>query len=403
MLFRSEKVLMNEPWSFDKHLVLFKRYVSGLPIRQIHFTSIPFWLQFHGLPIDQLTDENAVMIGNTVGNVIHSQVKEELIGGDFLRIRVNVETTKPLCRGRKVLLETGKEIWVSFKYEKIPNFCYWCGFVSHDDKDCNRWLASKGTLDITKQEYGAWLRAPPFNLGKKTVVSVMGLDVEDDDGSLSPPSAAGRCATSPPQTTTHGEDISQSNTLGGAIPYPQDSSAKHPSQEIPDFTEQVTKSTPTTNLPNPTDSVSPKTPAPLNLRIEVTEGPRGVLQKLTTMDSADTNSKGNFISLIPIPLISVSNPIILGESNLNYPSGHIVETPTEDVTDTPNLRSWKRIVRNRGSADQSMQVVCSGKRVNRDEEDNHSKLPSKKLQVSTNDIDNSYTLVEAISRPRHLQ
>ena len=124
-------------------------------------------MQFHGLPIDQLTDENAVLIGNTVGNVIHSQVKEELIGGDFLWIRVNVETTKPLCRGRKVLLETGKEIWVSFKYEKIPNFCYWCGFVSYDDKDCNRWLASKGTLDITKQEYGAWLRAPPFNHGKK--------------------------------------------------------------------------------------------------------------------------------------------------------------------------------------------------------------------------------------------
>ena len=143
--------------------------------------------------------------------------------------------------------------------------------------------------------------------------------------------------------------------------------------------------------------MSPKTPAPLNLRIEVTEGPQGVLEKLTTMDSADINSKGKSISLIPIPLISVSNPIILGESNPNYPSGHIVETPTEDVTDTPNLRSWKRIVRNKGSADQSMQAVCSGKRVNRDEEDDHSELPSKRLQVSTNDIDNSYTLVEAIS------
>ena len=121
------------------------------------------------------------------------------------------------------------------------------------------------------------------------------------------------------------------------------------------------------------------------------------------MDSADTNSKGNSISLIPIPLISVSNPIILGESNLNYPSGHIVETPTEDVTDTLNLRSWKRIVRNKGSADQSMQADCSGKRVNRDEEDDHLELPSKRLQVSKNDEDNSYTLAEAVSQPRHLQ
>ena len=140
---------------FRQAFGLVPRYVSGLPIRQLQFISIPFWLQFHGLPIDQLTDETAIMIGSTVGNVIHSQVKKELIGGDFLQIRVNVEITKPLCRGRKVLLETGREIWVSFKYEKIPNFYYWCGFVSHDDKDCSKWLASKGTLDITKQEYGA--------------------------------------------------------------------------------------------------------------------------------------------------------------------------------------------------------------------------------------------------------
>ena len=388
---------------FRQAFGLVPRYVSGLPIRQLQFISIPFWLQFHGLPIDQLTDETAIMIGNTVGNVIHSQVKEELIGGDFLRIRVNVEITKPLCRGRKVLLETGREIWVSFKYEKIPNFYYWCGFVSHDDKDCSKWLASKGTLDITKQEFGAWLWAPPFNLGKKMVVSVMGFEVENEDGSLFSPSAAGRHATSPPQTTTHGEDISQSNTLGEAIPCPQELKAEHPFQEIPEFTEQVTKSTLITNLPNPMDNVSPKTPASHNLRIEVTEGPRGVSENLTTVGRVDINNKGKPISLTPIPLIFVSNPIILGEINPNYPSGHIVENPMEDVIDTPNLRSLKRIVQNRGSADQSMQADYSGKRVNRDEEDDHLELPSKRLQVSKNDEDNSYTLAEAVSQPRHLQ
>ena len=109
-----ERVLMNEPWCFDKHLVLFQRYVSGQPIRQLQFNLVPLWLQFHGLPIDHLTDETAVMIRNSVGNVIHFQVKEELIGGDFLRIRVNVEITKPLCRGHRVLLEAGREVWVSF-------------------------------------------------------------------------------------------------------------------------------------------------------------------------------------------------------------------------------------------------------------------------------------------------
>lgn len=95
-----ERVLMNEPWCFDKHLVLFQKYDKGQPIRQLQFKLVPLWLQFHGLPIDHLTVETAEMIGNSVGKVIHSQLREELMGGDFLRIRVNVDITRPLCRGR---------------------------------------------------------------------------------------------------------------------------------------------------------------------------------------------------------------------------------------------------------------------------------------------------------------
>ena len=61
---------------------------------------------------------------------------------------------------------------MAFKHEKLPNFCYWCGLVSHDDKDCEHWLSSKGTLVIESQEFGTWLRAPIFNFGKKSVVIV---------------------------------------------------------------------------------------------------------------------------------------------------------------------------------------------------------------------------------------
>ena len=29
----------------------------------------------------------------------------------------------------------GRDRWVSFKYERLPNFRYWCGLLSHDVKD----------------------------------------------------------------------------------------------------------------------------------------------------------------------------------------------------------------------------------------------------------------------------
>ena len=63
---------------------------------------------------------------------------------------------------------------MSFKYKKIPNFYYWCGTVSHDDKECSLWLASKGSLSLDQQEYGAWLRASLSSSVGKTFMAVEG-------------------------------------------------------------------------------------------------------------------------------------------------------------------------------------------------------------------------------------
>ena len=50
-------------------------------------------------------------------------------GGDFLRVRVILDISKPLSRGRKITLDDGSVGWVSFKYERLPNICYWCGCI----------------------------------------------------------------------------------------------------------------------------------------------------------------------------------------------------------------------------------------------------------------------------------
>jgi len=47
--------------------------------------------------------------------------------GNVMRIRVRVNTTLPLCRGRIFTLDNESKGWVSFKYERLPNVCYWCG------------------------------------------------------------------------------------------------------------------------------------------------------------------------------------------------------------------------------------------------------------------------------------
>lgn len=81
--------------------------------------------------------ETAIEIGETIGTISPSEHPKEMVRGDFLRVRMEVDVSKPLCRGRKIAINTNNIIWISFNYEKLPNFCYWCGKVSHADKECD--------------------------------------------------------------------------------------------------------------------------------------------------------------------------------------------------------------------------------------------------------------------------
>ena len=77
-------------------------------------------------------------IGSKIGNVL--EVDKRAIQADqakFLRIRVEMQLDKPLWRGRGyVKNDEGGRIWVDFRYERLPIFCYICGILGHDEKHC---------------------------------------------------------------------------------------------------------------------------------------------------------------------------------------------------------------------------------------------------------------------------
>ena len=121
----AERVLANEPWTFDKHVVLLQRFDGSTPARYLRFTKLKIWVQLHGLPMRMLDSDTAIEIGESLGQVVPFKNSSDLVGGDFLRIQVEIDISKLLCWGHRIALEDNEEIWVSFKYEKLPNFCYW--------------------------------------------------------------------------------------------------------------------------------------------------------------------------------------------------------------------------------------------------------------------------------------
>lgn len=167
-----EKILASEPWSFHRHLVVLQMLEIVVIVRDVAFNKVLTWVQVHIITISFLNRGVAEELCEVIGEVDQNSSNVEVEGGSIIRVCIRVDISIPLCRGHVLSIEDGKEGWVSFKYKRLPNICYWCGCLDHTDRDCNLWIESDGTLDSSDQEYGAWIRAPLTPMIKKSVVVV---------------------------------------------------------------------------------------------------------------------------------------------------------------------------------------------------------------------------------------
>ena len=68
--------------------------------------------------------------------------------GQYLRIKVRLNITKPLMRGVSLVVEEGENpLWCPMVYEYLPDFCFICGIIGHIDKTC----AQRGEGDNAPQ------------------------------------------------------------------------------------------------------------------------------------------------------------------------------------------------------------------------------------------------------------
>ena len=162
-----EWVIKQSPWTFDKYLVALQKPDEDKSIESMSFNSSPFWVQLHNVPLSFMSNENAEEIGSTIGKVEEVDVPVSGQGyGRFLRVKVKVEIGQPLCRGRLVDLGDRDPIWVAFRYERLPVFCYKCGKLNHDERDCEGKSKSRGNQRSEESQYKAWLKADPGKMQK---------------------------------------------------------------------------------------------------------------------------------------------------------------------------------------------------------------------------------------------
>lgn len=136
--------------------MVFRRYDNSTHVRNLDYERVPFWVQVYDILISFMNKKVAEGLCSGIGEVCHSDFSV-MEGGDHVRVCVILDISKPLCCGRKITLEGGTTGWVSFKYERLPSICYWCGCLTHGDKNCDMWITSEGRLTVEDRNYGVWL------------------------------------------------------------------------------------------------------------------------------------------------------------------------------------------------------------------------------------------------------
>ncbi|KAF5471486.1 hypothetical protein F2P56_008274 [Juglans regia] len=131
------RVWEGRPWLFDNQVLVMKEFEGYKPLHSVSFDSECFWIRIHNLPISCMTKVKGEQIGGTVGKVERVDVQEDGSGwGNFLRVQVLLDLTKPVARGRTLTVR-GNRFWAPFSYEKLPKICFSCGCMVHGVNGCS--------------------------------------------------------------------------------------------------------------------------------------------------------------------------------------------------------------------------------------------------------------------------
>jgi hypothetical protein len=98
-------------------------------------------------------------VGTKIGNSLGDLHEVDGVGwGRCLRIRVTIDLTSPIERGR-ALHFAGKSHCINFKYEKLPMICFHCGRLVHGRQGCQERLSGRLNSDTKERQWGLWLKA----------------------------------------------------------------------------------------------------------------------------------------------------------------------------------------------------------------------------------------------------
>lgn len=160
--FDMQRVLDDGPWTFNNEALMVRRLEMGEQLSDIRLNELYIWVQIHELPVGFNSEFVLRSIGNYIGKFLMVDPKNfQSIWRQFVRIKVAINVNKPLKSQMRLKKAGGDWMWVKFKYERLPSFCFYCGIIGHSEKFCESLYNETGNIGV--RNYDASLRAPMRN------------------------------------------------------------------------------------------------------------------------------------------------------------------------------------------------------------------------------------------------
>lgn len=147
------------PWSFDSALLVLNIIKPGEDPTKVDLVEMDFWIQIHDLPVGYMSESVGKQLGNFFGTFLeYDSNNNSSIWRDFMRLKIRIDVRRPLKRKKKICKKDKSEVIVQCKYERLGDFCFICGLLSHTERFCKKKLEDEGISNA--REWGVWLRAP---------------------------------------------------------------------------------------------------------------------------------------------------------------------------------------------------------------------------------------------------
>ena len=158
--FDLDRILRGGPWSFDNQLLLLQRWKKGMTVGNIRLELASLWVQIWDAPFDMVSPQVAREVGSHLGKVEEEEWKKRKDDiSMFMRVWIALPISKSIRRGGFITGSDGVKMWVSFKYDRLPIFCHYCGILGHDLRHCVAHYAMEKKGDRIEYQYGDFLKA----------------------------------------------------------------------------------------------------------------------------------------------------------------------------------------------------------------------------------------------------